>query len=106
MSAINVTWIVSGDRLIQADVPTGQNLMEAARANQVPGIVGECGGAMACATCHVIVEHTPAPLNEPSEMEQEMLELAVVAPTPRSRLSCQIVAGQQLNGIVLRIPQL
>lgn len=103
MSTVKVTWITTDGRHIVADVPAGHTLMEAALANNVAGIQGECGGALACATCHVMVETTPAPLTAPSEAERDMLELAPVAPTPESRLSCQIIAEPRLSGIVLRV---
>src|SRR4051812_567029 len=51
-----VTWILKDDKKITADVPAGHNLMEAAVANNVPNVIGECGGCLSCATCHVYVD--------------------------------------------------
>lgn len=104
MSTIKVTWITADGQHIEAAVAVGHNLMEAALANNVPGVVGECGGALACATCHVVVQHSPVALPSASAMETEMLEMAQVPPTPDSRLSCQIEAQGPLSGIVLRVP--
>ena len=103
MQTIRATWILQDGRKVEADVPLGHSLMEAAVAHNVTGIVGECGGSLACATCHVHVESTPVALQEPSAAEREMLELAVQTPTATSRLSCQIVAAAALDGIVLRV---
>lgn len=105
METIRATWILDDERKIEADVPLGHSFMEAALARNVAGIVGECGGSLACATCHVYVESTPVQLNEPSANEREMIELGVEAPTGASRLSCQIVAVAALDGIVLRVPR-
>ncbi|MBI2384271.1 MAG: 2Fe-2S iron-sulfur cluster binding domain-containing protein [Gammaproteobacteria bacterium] len=82
----------------------GQSVMEAATANMVRGIIGECGGSCSCATCHVYVdrdwfERLPAA----DTMELGMLEGAV-EPGPLSRLSCQIKVTEDLDGLVARIP--
>ena len=93
----------------EVDVANGQNLMLAATANDLNGIVGDCGGVMSCATCHVIVE---APYVEqlppPSETENQMLDYTAAAREQGSRLSCQIVMNAALDGMVVRIadPQL
>lgn len=86
------------------DAPLGKTVMEAATANLVRGIIGECGGACACATCHVYVDEPWfSQLLPPDAMEQGMLEGAV-EPGPKSRLSCQIDVSNELDGLVLRIP--
>lgn len=101
---IAVTWIdVEGTRTT-AEVPLGYSLMEAAVANDIKGVIGECGGALACATCHVVVEQSPATLPEKKPTEAEMLEFAEVPAEPCSRLSCQIRAVREIDGIVLRVP--
>jgi 2Fe-2S ferredoxin len=69
----------------------GASIMETALRNGVPGIVGECGGSMSCATCHVFVsDETAAIAGEMSEIEDEMLDGTAVDREPNSRLSCQI----------------
>jgi len=101
---IMVTWVAQDGRHIEADVTQGHNLMEAAIANNVAGVLGECGGALVCATCHVIVEHTPIELGQLSAEENDMLDMASMPRTPASRLSCQIIAEPRLSGLVLRVP--
>lgn len=101
---ILVTWIV-GETRVTAPVPVGETLMQAAIKNGIDGIIGECGGAMSCATCHVVVVGTPTPVDDAGDQEKEMLEFAAVEPSPGSRLSCQIRASHDIDGIVLRVPQ-
>lgn len=82
----------------------GQSLMEAATSEQVPGIVGECGGGCSCATCHLYVDQPWFGALPPmDEMETAMLE-AAIEPGPLSRLSCQLKVSAALDGAVLRIP--
>jgi ferredoxin, 2Fe-2S len=100
-----VTWILGDGREISADVAVGHNLMEAAVANNVPGVIGECGGCLSCATCHVYVdtawfERT----DKPGDMENEMLEVTAAERRDVSRLSCQIQASDHLDGLILHVP--
>ena len=102
-----VTWVLGDGREITAEVPAGHNMMEAAVANSVPGVIGECGGCLSCATCHVYVDPAwYAKTGAPDEMEREMLELTLVERRETSRLSCQIASSPALDGLVLRVPQL
>lgn len=101
---IRVTWINRDGTETTANLPVGHSLMEAAVANDIAGVIGECGGALACATCHVIIEHAPADPGEKTSTETEMLDFTEVPSTARSRLSCQIKAAPGLDGIVLRVP--
>ena len=101
---IMVTWITTAGADIEAQVRVGVNLMEAALSNNVPGIHGECGGALACATCHVVVEHSPVVLEKIQPTEDEMLEFAEAPRVAGSRLSCQMKAVKALDGLVLRVP--
>jgi 2Fe-2S ferredoxin len=83
----------------------GMTVMEAAKMSLIEGIEAECGGACACATCHVYVgegwrERTGAP----GEMEEDMLDFAFEV-RPESRLSCQIRVTEVLDGLVVRIPE-
>ena len=93
----------------EAEVSDGQNLMLAATGHDIDGIVGDCGGVMSCATCHVIVE---APFHEQlppvSDTENQMLDYTAAPREPGSRLACQIVMNAALDGIAVRIadPQL
>lgn len=88
------------------DAKDGMNAMELARDNGVTEIVAECGGAMACATCHVIVDKDWADkVGAATEPEGEMLEFAASDPEPTSRLSCQITLTDALDGLVLHLPE-
>lgn len=100
-----ITWRNAGGTEISAQVAPGTNLMKAAVAAGVPGIHGDCGGALACATCHVVTDAAWADrLGRPGAMEDEMLDMVEGERTPTSRLSCQIVARDELEGLVLTVP--
>ncbi|WP_404429622.1 2Fe-2S iron-sulfur cluster binding domain-containing protein [Microbacterium lacus] len=88
------------------DVATGQSVMDAAVRNGIDGIVAECGGSCACATCHVYVdEQFLAVAGRPGVMEDEMLEGVASPRTDASRLSCQIKMRDELHGIIVKIAQ-
>lgn len=87
------------------DVADGLSVMEGAVQNLVPGIDGDCGGACACATCHVYVDAAWAgKVGERGSMEQSMLDFAS-AVQDNSRLSCQIKVTKDLDGLVVRMPE-
>jgi ferredoxin, 2Fe-2S len=88
----------------EIEAPVGITLMEAAKQNGVNGILALCGGACACATCHVYVDAAWQPeLGAREEMEEGMLENAW-QPRGNSRLSCQIHITANLEGLVVRVP--
>jgi 2Fe-2S ferredoxin len=102
---MKATWILPDGRSITADVPAGRTLMEAAVAANVPGVVGECGGSLSCATCHVhVAEDWAAATGTPGDFEEAMLDVSDAPRGPTSRLSCQIVMAPSLDGLVLRVP--
>lgn len=83
----------------------GISLMEALRANDIPGVVAECGGSMSCATCHVVVGESWLTLTgEVSEMEDDMLDCTATDREAGSRLSCQIELSEKLDGLTVTIP--
>ncbi len=87
------------------EVPLGGSVMEGAVKNLVPGIDADCGGACACATCHVYVD--PAWLEKlpaKEEMEETMLDFAQDV-RPNSRLSCQLKVTEELDGLVVTTPK-
>ncbi|MDE2181769.1 MAG: 2Fe-2S iron-sulfur cluster binding domain-containing protein [Alphaproteobacteria bacterium] len=87
------------------DVPVGWSVMEGAVKNLVPGIDADCGGACACATCHVYVEPEWLDKIPPKQdMEETMLDFAQDV-KPNSRLSCQIQVTAELDGMVIRTPK-
>ena len=100
-----ITYIENTGERRDVDVRAGLSVMEGARRYAIPGIEGDCGGACACATCHVYVEDGWFDRLPPmEELEQEMLQFAQdIGPT--SRLSCQIKVSDQLEGLVVRIPE-
>ena len=87
------------------DVKPGMSVMEGAVKNLIPGIDADCGGACACATCHVYVGQEWLSKIEPmQEMEKTMLDFAENV-EPNSRLSCQIKVSDALDGLVVRMPE-
>ena len=86
------------------DIPEGWSIMEGAVRAGVIGIDADCGGACACATCHVQVEpEWAAKLPLKSEMEETMLDFAI-GPKPNSRLSCQLRVTSDMDGLTVRVP--
>jgi 2Fe-2S ferredoxin len=87
------------------EVKTGLTVMEGAVKHNVPGIDADCGGACACATCHVYIDAAwTDKVGSPSAMEESMLDFAENV-EPNSRLSCQIKVTDALDGLVVRMPE-
>ncbi len=87
------------------EVGTGETVMEGAVKNAIPGIDADCGGACACATCHVYVDEAwMARLGERTEMENSMLDFAEGV-RPTSRLACQLKVTDALDGLVVQTPE-
>ena len=87
------------------DVQNGLTVMEGAVQNNIPGIDADCGGSMACATCHVYVkEDWFDKINKKNEGEDDMLDQAY-EPKKNSRLSCQIIVSDDLDGLVVDMPE-
>jgi ferredoxin, 2Fe-2S len=87
-------------------IPDGENVMHGAQYNGIDGIIGECGGGLACATCHCYVDEawfakTGGPA---SQDEIDMLDSTAAELRPTSRLSCQIVMATELDGLVVHVP--
>jgi 2Fe-2S ferredoxin len=98
-----VTYVQPNGEPKTVEVPVGTTAMEAAVDNDVAGIVAECGGACSCATCHVYVDPAwLAKLRPPDAQEDGMLD-CVLDRRPNSRLSCQIVLKNELDGLVVRV---
>jgi 2Fe-2S ferredoxin len=90
-------------RSVEAD--SGVTVMEAAIRNVIPGIDAECGGACACATCHVYIDEAwRDKVGAPLSMEVDLLDFASEV-RPNSRLSCQIKVSEQLDGLVVSTPE-
>jgi len=100
-----LTYIEPSGQAVDVDIADGWSLMQAAIAHGVDGIVGECGGSCACATCHCYVDETRlAQLPAPSDNELDMLANVAAECRPNSRLACQIKATPALAGLVLTLP--
>ncbi|MCE1236237.1 MAG: 2Fe-2S iron-sulfur cluster-binding protein [Hyphomicrobiales bacterium] len=100
-----ITFIPYRQEEITVEAEVGSTVMEAAVRNGVPGIEAECGGACACATCHVYVaEDWYGRVGAPQPMEEDMLDFAFEV-KPNSRLSCQIKVTEELDGLVVDIPE-
>ena len=98
------TFINPDGSQIDIDVPAGESLMRAGIANGIDSILGDCGGGLACATCHVFVAPPfLSKLPAMSEGEREMLDYAAAGRREGSRLSCQIVMSGDLAGIVVEV---
>lgn len=101
----NLTYIEHNGTRHDVEVESGLSVMEGAVRNLVPGINADCGGACACATCHVYVDAAwQATVGGPSEMEAAMLEV-VDDRREGSRLSCQICISDALDGLVVELPR-
>jgi 2Fe-2S ferredoxin len=99
-----VTFIQPDGEKQTVEIEPGWSVMEGAVRANVPGIDADCGGACACATCHVQVEpEWAAKLPPKSEMEETMLDFAI-QPKPTSRLSCQLRVTSEMDGLTVRVP--
>jgi 2Fe-2S ferredoxin len=100
-----ITYIESTGKEHVIEVKPGQSVMEGAVKNNIPGIDADCGGACACATCHVYVDDAWADkTGKASVMEESMLDFANDL-QPTSRLSCQIIVSDALGGLIVRMPE-
>jgi len=100
-----ITYIEFGGTEHIVDVRNGLSVMEGAIKNNVPGIDADCGGACACATCHVYVDEAwREKTGSASAMEESMLDFAQNV-EPNSRLSCQIRVTDALDGLIVRLPE-
>ena len=100
-----IVYIEHGGKSHNIDVQNGLTVMEGAIQNNVPGIDADCGGSMACATCHVYVkEEWFNKLPKKEDGEEDMLDMAY-EPKKYSRLSCQLTVSEELEGLVVKLPE-
>ena len=105
MSMAKITYITPENEKHTIEVQNGLTVMEGAVQNNIPGIDADCGGSMACATCHVYVkEDWFDKINKKNEGEDDMLDQAY-EPKKNSRLSCQIIVSDDLDGLVVDMPE-
>ena len=99
-----VTYIEHDGKSHTIDIQNGLTVMEGAIQNNIPGIDADCGGSMACATCHVYVkEEWFNRIPKKEDGEEDMLDMAF-EPKTNSRLSCQLTVSDELDGLIVNIP--
>ncbi len=100
-----ITYIDKSGNSKTIEVENGLSVMEGAIQNNIPGIDADCGGSMACATCHVYVEETWLnKIPKPEEAEVDMIDMAF-EPKKNSRLSCQLIVSNELDGLKITTPE-
>ena len=100
-----ITYIDNQGNSKTIDVENGLTVMEGAIQNDIPGIDADCGGSMACATCHVYVEEKwLSKLPKAEEAEVDMIDMAF-EPKKNSRLSCQLIISDELDGLTVKTPE-
>jgi 2Fe-2S ferredoxin len=101
-----VTYVEHGGARHDVDVPDGESVMQGAVNNGIEAIVAECGGGLACATCHCYVDAAwMDKVGAATGPESDMLEATASERKPTSRLSCQIVVSDDLDGLVVHLPE-
>ncbi|HCS26073.1 MAG TPA: 2Fe-2S ferredoxin [Spongiibacteraceae bacterium] len=101
----NITFIENDGTQHVVEIEDGKSLMEIAMANGVPGIDADCGGECACGTCHVIVEDKwISSTGSATDEELQMLDLTPER-APTSRLACQVNTSEQMDGLVVHLPE-
>ena len=99
-----ITYISEDNKINTVEVQNGLTVMEGAIQNDIPGIDADCGGGMSCATCHVYVdENWLDKLPQKEDGEEDMLDMAF-EPKKNSRLSCQLIVSDELDGLIVNTP--
>ena len=102
-----ITYIEHNGTRHEVEVATGLTVMEGARDNGIPGIEADCGGACACSTCHVYVAPEWVEKLPPrDDMEEDMLDFAYEPDPERSRLTCQLKVSDELDGLIVQMPEM
>ena len=103
---VKIVYIEFSGARHEVDVEPGLTVMEGARNNNVPGIEADCGGACACSTCHVYIDSDwVEKLPEKDPMEKDMLDFAYEPDPNRSRLTCQVKVTDELDGLIVNMPE-
>ena len=101
----HITYVEANGQSTTVNLPDGWSLMQGATTHGIDGILGECGGSCACATCHCYVEEARlGDIAPASENELAMLENVAAERRPNSRLACQIKASPKLEGLIISLP--
>lgn len=99
-----ITFVLNDNSETCIDAPVGRTLMEVAIANEIKGIVADCGGLCACSTCQVLVDEAWLEVcAAPDELEKAMIDFAY-DPQDNSRLACQIILAEAHEGMVVKVP--
>ena len=102
----HVTYIANDGKQTTLDIPLGTSVMQAAVMHGVDGIVAECGGSCMCATCHVYVRGDQLEKCPPMQADEDaMLEGTASPRRPNSRLSCQLLISEKMEGLVVNLPE-
>jgi 2Fe-2S ferredoxin len=102
----SVTYVEHNGTEHKLEVPNGNSVMQGAVNNAIEGVVAECGGGLACATCHCYVDDVWIDqVDPPSEAEMQMLESTSSERKRGSRLSCQITVSDRLDGLIVHLPE-
>ncbi len=102
----SITFIDHNEQKTVVQADSGDSLMSIATENNIEGIVAECGGACACATCHCFIDDKWIQLTgSPDELEEEMLDCTETERRNGSRLSCQVNVTDDMDGMIVRIPE-
>ena len=100
-----ITYVEHNGKSHTLEVTNGLSVMEGAVQNNIPGIDADCGGGMACATCHVYVkEEWFDKLPKKEQGEEDMIDMAY-EPKEFSRLSCQLIVSNELDGLIVNLPE-
>ncbi len=103
---VKVTYVSADGTKTSVEGDEGASVMQTAISHDVDGIIGECGGSMMCATCHVYVDDAwVGKTGERNDGEDDMLECAVSEVKDSSRLSCQIKLSPELDGLIVHLPE-
>ena len=103
---MKITYVAADGTETEIEAKEGDSVMHAAVANDVDGIIGECGGSMMCATCHCYVDEAWAErTGDQHDGESDLLDCAASEVKPTSRLSCQIRMREDLDGLVVHLPE-
>ncbi len=101
-----IIYIANDGTRTEQDVPVGWSVMEGAVQNNIDGIDADCGGCLSCATCHVFIEpEWVDKLVAKEDLEDDMLDCSAVDREPNSRLSCQLTVTEEMDGLVVRMPE-
>ena len=99
-----ITYKTHDNKIYTIEIQNGLTVMEGAVQNDIPGIDADCGGGMSCATCHVYVdENWLDKLPQKEDGEEDMLDMAF-EPKKNSRLSCQLIVSDELDGLIVNTP--